>query len=160
MADASFPLGERAGLSAGTVLTTDYHGVGAGISAAPTRYTSVNLRNVWSHQSRGGAVGTQIQLNGAAQLSRSLSLNMSLQLQTKKFRNVGDPITLVSATDDFSVIGGYRQQQTSSLTYQFDKLGSVGLGYSKFTGFKNDRYDQMSGSWSKSFLISPESQPR
>lgn len=150
-ADASVPWGERASLSAGTVLTTDYHGVGAGISTAPTRNTSVNLRNVLSHQTRSGAVGAQVQINGAAQLSRSLSLNMSLQRQTKKFRNVGDPIITVTGVDDFSVVGGYKQQQTSNLSYQHDTLGSLGVGYSAFTGFNNNNSRRMSGSWSRSF---------
>ena len=159
--DANLPLSERANLETGVVLSTDYHGAGFGISAAPTRNTSVNLRNVWSHQQSSGWVGTQVQLNGTAQLSRSLSLNASLQQQTKKFRNVGDPTTRstpavnidgsVGDNTNNIVFASYKQQQTSSLSYQLDKLGSLGLSYSKFTGFNNNQSERLGGSWSKSF---------
>jgi outer membrane usher protein FimD/PapC len=147
--NASLPLTERANLTTGTVLTSHYQGAGFGISAAPTRSTSVNLSNVWSRQAHSGWVGTQLQLNGAAQLSPTLSLNGSLQQRTKKFRSVGDPSGPLVNDNGIAFTTGYKQQQTANLSYRWDKLGSLSLGYSAYTGFDKKSAKRLVAGWSK-----------
>lgn len=147
--NGNLPLGERVNLSSGAVLASNYHGAGFGVSAAPTRNSSLNLNNVWSHQTRSGWIGTQVLLNGSAQLLRNLSVYGSLQQRTKKFRNVGDPSGPVVTDNGLVFSTGYKQQQTANLSYQLDKFGALGLGYSKYIGFDKKSSERMIASWSQ-----------
>ncbi len=147
--NASRPLGARANLNAGALLTSNYHGVGFSISAAPSRASSINVSNVWSHQGRSGWVGTQLQLNGSAQLLPDLSVTGSVQQRTKKFRNVGEPSGPVAVADGFVEAIGFKQQQTASLSYQLGSFGALGFGYSKYINFDKSSSERVVASWSK-----------
>ncbi|AWH33944.1 fimbria/pilus outer membrane usher protein [Stenotrophomonas sp. SAU14A_NAIMI4_8] len=145
------PLREWVGLSAGAVITNNYHAVAAGLNAAPTRNTNVYLRQVVSRRPKGGQLGTQLQLSGSLQLLDRLSLAASVQQQTQHFRQASDvpwaePWRVSSGENSGN---GPRLQQSLNLSYQARALGAFGLGYSRYLGFDDRSSGNVLASWSR-----------
>ncbi|MCC7633833.1 fimbria/pilus outer membrane usher protein [Stenotrophomonas rhizophila] len=153
---ADLPLGSRANLGVGGLLSPDYQALGAQYTVAVNRWLSGGIGQTLSFDHAGAGVGAQTSLNASLQFSDAFSADASYSLQTDAYRGFQQASALPEALpDDWSdphdlePRNGQRQA-SFNLQYRHPLLGAFGTGYSRYSSAGLADTHRSTLRWSKS----------
>ena len=153
---ADLPLGSRANLGVGGLLSPHYQALGAQYTVAVNRWLSGGIGQTVSFDKDSAGVGAQTTLNANVQFSEALSADASYSLQTDAYRGFqqasaerdGVPEDW-SDPHDLAPRNGQRQA-SFNLQYRHPLLGAFGTGYSRYSAPGEADSHRSTLRWSKS----------
>lgn len=153
---ADLPLGSRANIGVGGLLSPHYQALGAQYSVAVNRWLTGGIGQTVSFDKDGAGIGARTMLNASMQLSDALSADASYSLQTDGYRGFQQAAAYhEELPDDWSDPHDLepitRQRQASfNLQYRHPLLGAFGAGYSRYSAPSERDSHRSTLRWSKS----------